>query len=94
MRAAKSGDSLAVHPPAERVAEVGVKEGDETAKGEYGVEAKAHGRGVSFARRHNSAVYEAMIVAAARFAAYRKLYSEDLRDRRLVDGLRIAEPRR
>jgi predicted nucleic acid-binding protein len=53
---------------------------------------ETHERGVALARPHNFAVYDAMIVAAAQLAGCRTLYTEDLHNGLVVDGLRIINP--
>lgn len=51
-----------------------------------------HDRGVWLAQRHNFAIYDAMIVAAAQLSGCRTLYSEDMHAGHVLDGLRIVNP--
>lgn len=53
---------------------------------------ETHERGLALARRHNLAIYDAMIAAAAQLAGCRTPYSEDLHDGHGLDGLRIVNP--
>ncbi len=53
---------------------------------------ETHELGVAIAKRHNFAIYDAMIVAAARLAGCRTLYTEDLHDGQVVGDLRIVNP--
>lgn len=53
---------------------------------------ETHERGLALAQRHNFSIYDAMIVAAAQLAGCKTLYTEDLRDGHVVEGLRIRNP--
>lgn len=51
-----------------------------------------HERGLAYAERHQLHVYDAMIVAAAVLAGCDTLYSEDMHDGLIIDGLTIKNP--
>ncbi len=51
-----------------------------------------HERGVQLAEHHRLRVYDAMIVAAAQLAGCTTLYSEDMHDGHVIDGLTIRNP--
>lgn len=53
---------------------------------------ETHEMGVALVERYNFSVYDAMIVAAARLAGCRTLYTEDLHNGQVLDGLRIVNP--
>lgn len=53
---------------------------------------ETHERGLALAQRHNFSIYDAMIVAAAQLAGCKTLYTEDLHDGHVVEGLRIRNP--
>jgi predicted nucleic acid-binding protein len=53
---------------------------------------ETHERGIALAQRHNFSVYDAMIIAAAQLAGCRTLYTEDLQNGRVVDGVKIVDP--
>lgn len=53
---------------------------------------ETHERGLTLAERHNFAIYDAMIVAAAQIVGARTLYTEDMHDGLTLDGLRIVNP--
>jgi predicted nucleic acid-binding protein len=53
-----------------------------------------HERGVQLAERHQLNVYDGMIVAAAQLAGCRTLYSEDMHDGLVIEGLTIRNPYR
>ncbi len=53
---------------------------------------EVHDRGVALAQRHNFAIYDAMIVAAAQLPGCRKLYTEDMHAGQALGGLRIVNP--
>lgn len=53
---------------------------------------ETHELGVALAQRHNFSIYDAMIVAAAKLAGCRTLYTEDLHNGQVLDGLRIVNP--
>jgi len=47
---------------------------------------------VDLVRLHSMAIWDALIVVAARTAGCRKLLSEDLQDGQVFDGLRVENP--
>lgn len=47
---------------------------------------------VAFARRFNLHIYDASIVAAAKLAGCKTLWSEDMQDGQVIDGVRIRNP--
>jgi predicted nucleic acid-binding protein len=52
-----------------------------------------HDRGLEVAERYGFSLYDSMIVAAAQSAGCKTLYTEDLRDRQIIDGaLTIRNP--
>jgi predicted nucleic acid-binding protein len=51
-----------------------------------------HERGLDLAERYRLNVYDGMIVAAAQLAGCRTLYSEDMHDGIVIDGLTIRNP--
>jgi predicted nucleic acid-binding protein len=51
-----------------------------------------HELGLALAERHQLNVYDGMIVAAAQLAGCRTLYSEDMHDGLVIDGLTIRNP--
>lgn len=53
---------------------------------------EVHERGLALAQRHNFAIYDAMIVAAAQLCGARTLYTEELHNGLALDGLRIVNP--
>ena len=52
----------------------------------------AHERGIVYAERFQLQVYDAMIVASAVLAGCSTLYSEDMHDGLVIDGLMITNP--
>jgi predicted nucleic acid-binding protein len=55
---------------------------------------ETHERGVALAERHSLSVYDAMIVAAAQLAGCHRLYTEDLQNGQVIDGVTIVDPYR
>ena len=53
-----------------------------------------HVRGLAFAERYQFQVYDGMIVAAALIAGCTTLWSEDMNDGMVIDGLTIRNPYR
>jgi predicted nucleic acid-binding protein len=53
---------------------------------------ETHERGLDLAERYQLNVYDGMIVAAAQMAGCRVLYSEDMHDGLVIDGLTIRNP--
>jgi predicted nucleic acid-binding protein len=53
-----------------------------------------HERGLMYAERYRIGLYDAMIVASAALAACTTLYSEDMHDGLVIDGLTIRNPYR
>jgi predicted nucleic acid-binding protein len=53
---------------------------------------ETHDRGFMLAERHQLSVYDGMIVAAAQLAGCKLLYSEDMHDGLVIDGLAIRNP--
>lgn len=51
-----------------------------------------HERGLALAERYGFNVYDSMIVAAAHLAGCKTLYSEDMHDGLVIDGLTIRNP--
>jgi predicted nucleic acid-binding protein len=51
-----------------------------------------HVRGLALAERYRLSVYDGMIVAAAQLAGCRVLYTEDMHDGLVIDGLTIRNP--
>ena len=51
-----------------------------------------HERGLAYAERFQLAIYDSMIVAAAVLAGCTALYSEDMHDGLVIDGLTIRNP--
>lgn len=51
-----------------------------------------HRQAISVSERHRISIYDALIVAAAREAGCRILYSEDLQHGRLIDGVTVQNP--
>lgn len=56
------------------------------------VDLDVHVRGLLYAERYQLGVYDAMIVAAAVLAGCTTLYSEDMHDGLVIDGLTIRNP--
>lgn len=53
---------------------------------------ETHERGLAIAERYQLSVYDGFIVAAAQLASCRTLYSEDMHDGLVIDGLTIRNP--
>jgi predicted nucleic acid-binding protein len=53
---------------------------------------ETHQRGLDLAERYQLNVYDGMIVAAAQLAGCTTLYSEDMHDGLVIDGLAIRNP--
>ena len=53
---------------------------------------ETHDRGIVLAERYQLGVYDAMIVAAAQLAGCTILYTEDMQDGQVIDGLKIRNP--
>lgn len=53
---------------------------------------QTHERGLELAERYQLNVYDAMIVAAAQLAGCTVLYSEDMHDGLVIDGLTVRNP--
>lgn len=51
-----------------------------------------HVRGLALAERYGLSVYDGMIVAAAQLAGCRVLYSEDMHDGLVIEGLTVRNP--
>lgn len=51
-----------------------------------------HDRGLAAAERYQLNVYDGMIVAAAQLAGCTTLYSEDMQDGLVIDGLTVRDP--
>lgn len=51
-----------------------------------------HERGLKIALDHKYAIYDSMIVAAALLSRCTTLYSEDMQDGQVIDGLTIRNP--
>jgi predicted nucleic acid-binding protein len=51
-----------------------------------------HVRGLALAERYGLSVYDALIVAAAQLAGCKTLYSEDMHDGLVIDGLAVRNP--
>ena len=53
---------------------------------------ETHELGLALAERHNLNVFDGLIVAAAKLARCTTLYSEDMHDGLVIDGLTIRNP--
>jgi predicted nucleic acid-binding protein len=53
---------------------------------------ETHLRGIDISARYGFGVYDSMIVAAAQLAGCTVLYSEDMQDGQVIDGLTIRNP--
>jgi predicted nucleic acid-binding protein len=53
---------------------------------------ETHERGLELAERYRLQLYDGMIVAAAQLAGCTVLYSEDMHDGLVIDGLSIRNP--
>jgi predicted nucleic acid-binding protein len=56
------------------------------------VDMAVHERGLAIAQRWQTSIYDGMIVAAALNAGCGTLFSEDMQDGQLIDGMRIRNP--
>jgi len=56
------------------------------------VSIETHRLGLAIAERHRLHIYDSMIVAAAQLAGCTTLYSEDVHDGLVIDGLKIVNP--
>jgi predicted nucleic acid-binding protein len=55
---------------------------------------ETHELGLTLCERYQLSIYDAMILAAAKLAGCTTLYSEDMHDGLVVDGLRVVDPYR
>ncbi|MBX9587657.1 MAG: PIN domain-containing protein [Hyphomonadaceae bacterium] len=55
---------------------------------------ETHERGLDLAERYQLSVYDGTIVAAAQLAGCKTLYSEDMHDGLVIDGLTVRNPYR
>ncbi len=55
---------------------------------------ETHKLGLSLAERYQLNIYDAMIVAAAKLAGCTTLYSEDMQDGAVLEGVRVVNPYR
>jgi predicted nucleic acid-binding protein len=53
---------------------------------------QVHQRGLAYAERYQYTIFDSMIVAAAVEAGCTTLYSEDMNDGQVIDGLTIRNP--
>jgi predicted nucleic acid-binding protein len=53
---------------------------------------ETHDRGLELAERYQLNVYDGMIIAAAQLAGCKVLYSEDMHDGLVIDGLTLRNP--
>jgi predicted nucleic acid-binding protein len=53
---------------------------------------ETHVRGIALAEKHKLNIYDGMIIAAAQLAGCKTLYSEDMHDCLVIDGLTIRNP--
>ena len=53
---------------------------------------ETHMRGIAYAERYKLAIYDSMIVAAAVTAGCTTLYSEDMHDGLVIDGVTVRNP--
>jgi predicted nucleic acid-binding protein len=53
---------------------------------------ETHERGLALAERYQLSVHDGMIIAAAQLAGCETLYSEDMRDGLVIDGLTLCNP--
>ncbi len=51
-----------------------------------------HVAAINIARRYGYHIYDALIIAAALQSSCRILYSEDMQDGQVIDGLTICNP--
>ena len=55
---------------------------------------EVHERGLAYAERHQLSIYDSFIVAAAVLAGCATLYSEDMNDGQVIDGVKVNNPYR
>jgi predicted nucleic acid-binding protein len=53
---------------------------------------ETHDRAVRIARQYGYHIYDSLVIAAAQESSCSTLYSEDLRDGQVIDGLTIRNP--
>jgi predicted nucleic acid-binding protein len=53
---------------------------------------ETHDAALRIARRHGYHIYDSLVIAAALDASCGKLYSEDMHDGHVIDGLTIRNP--
>ena len=53
---------------------------------------ETHERAVHIAERYGYSIFDSLIIAAALFAGASTLYTEDMRDGQVIDGLTIRNP--
>jgi predicted nucleic acid-binding protein len=53
---------------------------------------ETHARGLALGERYQLSVYDGMIVAAAQLAGCKTLYSEDMQDGLVIEGLTVRNP--
>ena len=53
---------------------------------------ETHARGLVYAERHQLAIYDSMIVAAAALAGCTTLFSEDMHNGLVIDGVTVKNP--
>jgi predicted nucleic acid-binding protein len=53
---------------------------------------ETHERAVGIAERYRYAIFDSLIIAAALHVGAKTLYSEDMRDGQVIDGLTIRNP--
>ncbi|MBZ5727709.1 MAG: PIN domain-containing protein [Acidobacteriia bacterium] len=53
---------------------------------------RTHDKALRIVRRHGYHIYDALVIAAALEASCRTLYSEDMRDGHVIEGLTIRNP--
>jgi predicted nucleic acid-binding protein len=56
------------------------------------VSIETHDLGLDLAQRFGLSIYDALIVAAALLAKCRIVYSEDLQDGQIIEGLTVRNP--
>lgn len=56
------------------------------------VTAATHDRALRIVERHGYPIYDALVIAAALEASCRTLYSEDMRDGQVIEGLTTRNP--
>ena len=55
---------------------------------------ETHARGLAYAERYQLSIYDGMILAAAVLAGSTTLYSEDMHDGLVIDGVTVKNPYR